>query len=112
MNRETVACKALQIEDVPPAKIIELARSIKVEGTCVLYTGTLNEDGYGRMWIGAFKVYVHRLAAVIALGSIPNDREVHHTCHRRNCVNPDHLQLVTGPENEAAVASWAAGIPV
>ena len=39
--------------------------------------------------------YVHRVSYELFIGPIPADREVHHTCNVRSCVNPDHLRLVT-----------------
>jgi hypothetical protein len=110
MNRDTVACRALVFEDIPAAVILRIiARSQRdlVTG-CLLWLGAQNEDGYGRIQLHSRPntrfAYVHRIAAAIALGHVPDDREVHHTCHRRNCMEPDHLKLVTGPENEALVA--------
>ena len=106
MNRDTVACRALRVEEIPAEVIKKLAASFDVTPDgCWVYRGYRNEDGYGRLKMPDKRnVYVHRLAAALALGMVPDDREVHHTCHNRSCMNPAHLQLVTGPENEALVA--------
>lgn len=32
-------------------------------------------------------------------GAVPDGFELHHTCERRRCVNPDHLELLTRAEH-------------
>lgn len=34
-------------------------------------------------------------------GEIPEGMEIDHLCNTRNCINPDHLELVTHKENMA-----------
>lgn len=76
--------------------------------TCWLFEGTLKDNGYGtisRGGAGAGMVYVHRLAYELAYGAIPQGLEIDHTCNVRNCVRPDHLQVVTHGENMHLSAS-------
>ncbi|WP_352241760.1 HNH endonuclease signature motif containing protein [Microbispora sp. NBRC 16548] len=56
---------------------------------------TWDEDGRteGRL--------AHRFAYERTKGPIPEGAQLHHTCARRACVNPDHLQLATALENTA-----------
>ncbi len=56
-------------------------------------------DGYGQMWVGGTTVGTHRLAYEIVKGPIPKGLEIDHLCRNRRCINPDHLEAVTGREN-------------
>lgn len=42
----------------------------------------------------------HRVAYTLAVGSIPDGLEIDHLCFVPACVNPDHLEAVTGLENK------------
>jgi hypothetical protein len=42
---------------------------------------------------------VHRVVFEALLGAIPPQLEIDHLCFTRCCVNPDHLEAVTGREN-------------
>jgi hypothetical protein len=61
-------------------------------------TGQFGED-YGKFWDGTRKVLAHRFAYELAKGQIPAGLQADHRCRRRNCVNPDHLEAVTGQIN-------------
>ena len=37
--------------------------------------------------------------ALLAVGPIPDGREIDHLCRNHRCVNPDHLEPVTHLEN-------------
>jgi HNH endonuclease len=55
---------------------------------CVLWTGYVTGAGYpqaGRCTL------VHRRMYELAHGPIPPGYVVHHACHVKTCVNPDHL---------------------
>lgn len=72
---------------------IELSGS----GNCWIWTGSLDPDGYGR-WREGFKL-AHRVVYEALVGPIPAGMELDHTCYVRECVNPAHLEVVTGKEN-------------
>jgi len=65
----------------------------KDKSKCWLWTGPVNNAGYGmiRGDNGIPKMMtVHRVAAK-HLGLDIDNKEIQHTCLTKNCVNPDHL---------------------
>lgn len=58
---------------------------------CWLWNGPRFTSGYGR-WPGGFQAHV--VLFKDRRGEIPPGFTLHHTCHTRRCVNPDHLQLI------------------
>jgi hypothetical protein len=62
---------------------------------CLLFTGYLTEDGYGRVKAQGEAVYVHRVVYEKTIGPIPPGMEVDHVCRTRNCVKPEHLALIS-----------------
>ena len=72
---------------------------------CWPWIGTIRPDGYGtfginkgnKMWIKA--AYAHRVAYVMLVGKLPNNRTLDHLCRNRACVNPAHLEPVTHKVN-------------
>lgn len=79
--------------------------------TCWLWTGHLASDGYGQIYNGKSSVYVHRLSLSFIGKTIPKGMEVDHLCRVKNCLNPEHLEVVTRKENilrgEGAAAKCA-----
>jgi hypothetical protein len=81
-------------------------------GGCWLWVGARDKYGYGRFWLNGRYQTAHVLANRWFRGPIrANDeaefewssvlrfnkktkKELHHTCERENCLNPDHLLLV------------------
>lgn len=71
-----------------------------VTDECWLWTGAIDKAGYGRIGRGSYEVlYAHRVAWELAVGPIPEGMHIDHLCRVRNCVNPDHLEVVTNREN-------------
>lgn len=66
----------------------------RTEG-CWLWVGYVANHGYGVMNIGRRVVYAHRYAWGLIRGEIPPATQIHHLCHERRCVNPDHLELMS-----------------
>lgn len=66
---------------------------------CWLWTGYVNQDGYGHFNIGGRIEKAHRVAYSDAKGEIPSGYLVLHKCDQPSCVNPDHLRIGTDVEN-------------
>lgn len=75
------------------------ASHVNVTPTCHYWTGATDRDGYGTFRYKDTVVQAHRFA--FGLDDIPQGMEVDHLCHRRNCVNRQHLELVTHEQNLA-----------
>jgi hypothetical protein len=68
---------------------------------CIVFTGTLNLAGYGRLVIDGKGWLAHRYAWTINRGPIPQGMYVCHHCDNPPCTNPDHLFLGTQQANVA-----------
>lgn len=69
------------------------------ENWCWLWQGAITPQGYGTATLGRRPVPAHRLTWRIFEGPIPDGLQLDHLCRVRRCVNPDHLEPVTGAEN-------------
>lgn len=75
---------------------------IKAEfrGECILWSGSLDKSGYGRMGFRSERnVLVHRVAYTLSTGEDIGGAQIHHTCANRRCFNPKHLQRASKSEN-------------
>lgn len=67
---------------------------------CHLWTGSVTSAGYGNVNVGGGRNQLaHRLSYQHHVGPIPAGYEVDHRCRVRSCVNPAHLEAVTGTVN-------------
>ena len=66
---------------------------------CWIWTDTPNTDGYGVFSIDNKNTGAHRIAYKVFNGPLIDGYEIDHLCRRRDCVCPDHLEQITGPEN-------------
>lgn len=76
------------------------------ESGCWLWTGYVKPSGYATMSVNSKMQWVHRLSYEVLVGPIPAGLQLDHLCRVRNCVNPAHLEPVTGREN--TIRSYAA----
>jgi hypothetical protein len=90
-------------------------------GGCWIYTGQINEQGYGQANGARGKTGAHRVAFQLAHGPIPAGLHIDHTCHtesvdcpsgraciHRRCINPGHLEAVTPRENTLRSLNFCA----
>lgn len=56
-------------------------------------------DGYGQFFYGGKLNRAHRVSYSVLVGEIPAGLEIDHLCRNTRCVNPAHLEPVTGWEN-------------
>lgn len=74
---------------------IAAARAAEDENGCWPWQHGLNTYGYGKFRdTGAHRHVYERI-----VGAIPPGLELDHLCRNPRCVNPKHLEPVTGPEN-------------
>jgi hypothetical protein len=85
----------------PELTVLKLADRFQVEGDgCWSWLGTKNSDGYGVVRVDGRPMRgVHRVMYEAMRGEIPSGLQLDHLCRVRHCVNPDHLEPVTGREN-------------
>ena len=88
--------------------ILELIQSfwgrVDTSGECWLWTGEVNNKGYGVFKIyegtGREKLLAHRFSAVLAGMPAHSPADVvMHSCDTPRCVNPEHLSIGTQLDN-------------
>lgn len=89
-----------------------LSRVAAGQNACLIWTGNVDADGYGRANPKGKSGFAHRMSFIEFVGPIPKDMQIDHVCHstdtacaggsvciHRRCINPAHLEAVTAREN-------------
>lgn len=66
---------------------------------CWVWVGGKDKDGYGLFCVLSKIIRAHRFSYEIHKESISPGLVIDHLCRRTDCVNPDHLEVVTPKEN-------------
>ena len=83
------------------------AKVQKTDG-CWLWTASTDTHGYGQLGVEGRLVQAHRFSYEMINGPIPEGLTMDHLCRVRRCVNPKHLEPVTGRENTLRGESFSA----
>ena len=84
---------------VPPLERFNQQFVPEPNSGCWLWTGSVNQSGYGQIEVGKKNCRAHRFAWLTHRGEIPPGMVLDHICRTRSCVNPDHLRPVSVREN-------------
>lgn len=82
---------------------------------CWLWTGAINDEGYGATQLGGAWMVAHRASYIVFVGDIPHDALVCHKCDVPACINPSHLFIgnqqanITDMESKAR-RKWAKNV--
>jgi hypothetical protein len=68
-------------------------------GPCWLWTGAINDKGYGLTRVTRRTLRAHQWSFAMFVGPVPDGLELDHLCRNTACVRPSHLEPVTTSEN-------------
>lgn len=74
-----------------------LLQNTQPKGTCLIWQGCKDKDGYGLSSIKGTKMPAHR--AVMSFLTNVSGQYVLHKCTSRDCINPEHLYLGDQQQN-------------
>lgn len=81
------------------------AKLVRDAGGCLLWTGSTDKWGYGRIWSGAPSgkmLTAHRVSLALSGVPVPDDALVlHGPCDNPSCCEPSHLRVGTHADNMA-----------
>ena len=76
---------------------------VDLETGCWIWTSTLTHKdprkAYGAVWVEGGQKRAHRVLYELVVGPIPAGLQIDHLCRVQICVNPSHLESVTGYVN-------------
>ena len=87
------------VKEITPAPV-RFWSKVNFTDSCWLWTAHKVGKGYGRYWANGRMVLAHRFSYELLVGPIPEGLQIDHLCRIRECVNPRHLEVVTGKENQ------------
>lgn len=91
--------KPTGILQAPLSRVELFCSKVKVTESCWLYEGYVNPGGYGQFAIKGSSRRAHRIMWELVGRKVDPTLQLDHLCRVRNCVNPDHLEQVTGKVN-------------
>ncbi len=101
--RQVERCRACMSRDRRAAALIGLPNrfwsKVDKSGDCWEWRAAVVTRGYGVFRVAGRNVVAHRLAWSLSIGPCPPELEIDHLCRNTSCVNPAHLEAVTGTEN-------------
>lgn len=72
---------------------------------CWEWRAHIKNGGYGDFRYPGGR-FAHRASYELFVGPIPEGLQLDHLCRVRHCVNPDHLEPVTGAVNVQRAKDW------
>jgi HNH endonuclease len=76
---------------------------VDAQSGCWIWKSKPDQNGYGRYRFDSkllrANVAAHRVSYLLHIGNIPEGLVIDHVCRVRNCVNPEHLEVVSQKEN-------------
>lgn len=66
---------------------------------CKIAKQKARNDGYVQLSRKGRMLYAHRLAYQEEIGRIPKGMTIDHVCRVKNCINTEHMEVVTAAEN-------------
>lgn len=72
---------------------------------CWLWTGGINNRGYGTMSFNGKSMLVHRFSYLMTNGEIPDGLFILHSCDNPLCIHPGHLHAGTQKQNQQEMQS-------
>lgn len=85
-----------------PTVLDRLPQLVRVDPFgCWSWAGYKDPNGYGRCSIAKYRTQLAHRVVYMALLDVPEDglSQLDHLCRNTSCVNPDHLEPVTGSVN-------------
>lgn len=79
--------------------VLELCRVPDLRGFCWSWQNCLNSKGYPCVGVNGKSHLAHRVSYELLVGPIPDGLQIDHLCQNKRCINPEHLEPVTGKVN-------------
>lgn len=83
------------------ARFQEGTNYVTDDAGCCHWTASRNAAGYGICGDIDGERLAHRISFATVHGPIPDERHIHHKCEVKDCINPDHLEMLTPTEHRS-----------